>query len=58
MHGWGLYFAEAKGTAMGYRSTLSEAVGYIVDYYGDRYYKTNEGWLFNEEGDEYGEHSD
>ena len=58
VHGWGLYFAEAKGTAMGYRSTLSEAVGYIVDYYGDRYYKTNEGWLFNEEGDEYGEHSD
>ena len=58
VYGWGLYFAEAKGTAMGYRSTLSEAVGYIVDYYGDRYYKTNEGWLFNEEGDEYGGHSD
>ena len=57
VHGWGLYFAEAKGTAMGYRSVLSEADGYIIDYYGDRYYKTNEGWLFNEEGDEYGEHS-
>jgi len=45
-YGWGHYFAESRAVAEWYRNKLTAGEeGTVVSIFGDRFEKTNEGWL-------------
>lgn len=49
-HGWGIYLALDRAVSEHYRDKLSTEPKDIIDYWGDRFEKTNDGWYNLNEG--------